>query len=95
MSTLDFWKDVAERAGKTAAQAALTLITANYTNLFHLHWSSIGEAVAGSAVFSVLTSLASAGAKGDASPSLVAAPVTADAVVTVKGLDKTIEPGAD
>jgi hypothetical protein len=70
MWTLNFWKDVAERALKTAAQAVILGIgLAEGANLFEMDWRAALGFAAGGAVLSFLTSVASApfGTKGTAS----------------------------
>lgn len=74
MFTSAFWRASIERAVKTAAQAAATVMTVDWADWFA--FQATLEAVGGSALvaalFSLLTSIASAqvGAKG--SPSLAA-----------------------
>lgn len=70
MWTLAFWKDTAERALKTAAQAVvLGLGLAQGANLFEMDFMAALGLAAGGAVLSVLTSIISApfGEKGTAS----------------------------
>lgn len=70
MWTLAFWKDTAERAVKTAAQAViLGLGLAQGANLFEMDWRAALGLAAGGAVLSLLTSIVSApfGNKGTAS----------------------------
>lgn len=71
MLTMNFARQVVERAVKTAAQAALALITANGTGLLDVDWSAVASVAGLAAVASVLTSLVSAGAGQPDSPSLV------------------------
>ena len=68
MWTLAFWRAVAERAIKTAAQTAIATI--GTTAAFNaVNWSVIGMVVLLATALSVLTSIASA-ATTDGSPSL-------------------------
>ena len=70
MWTLAFWKDTAERALKTAAQAViLGLGLAQGANLFDMDWKAALGLAAGGALLSLLTSVVSApfGNKGTAS----------------------------
>lgn len=71
MFQLSFWKDAAERALKTAAQALLLAFgaTTGPVNLYEWDWAVGGGAAAAGAVISLLTSIASApfGNRGDAS----------------------------
>lgn len=66
-----FWKIVAERAVKTAAQTAVALIGAEAFDVLVTDWTQLASVSAGAAVVSVLSSVASArvGERGD--PSLV------------------------
>lgn len=68
MFTLKFWQDTAERAVKTAAQAAVGLFAADQT-VMSLDWSQAGAVVGTMTLLSVLTSIVSAGVgdKGTAS----------------------------
>lgn len=66
-----FWKRAAERATKTAAQAALLALGGDVINAWHVDWATIAGVGLGGAVLSLLTSLGSS-RKGDhESPSLV------------------------
>jgi hypothetical protein len=56
---VSFWKDLTERALKTAAQFALVTIGGNVTNAWDIDWKVIAGTVAAGALTSVLTSLAS------------------------------------
>lgn len=66
-----FWTDTAERAIKTAAQAAVALLGADYVNLVDVNFAGVGSAAALAALVSLLTSVGSAQVGTDASPSLV------------------------
>lgn len=71
MWTAAFWKDAAERAVKTAAQALLSLWLVGDVifDLFSVDWGAAAGVALGAAVISVLTSVVSApaGDKGTAS----------------------------
>ena len=71
MWTLDFWKQTAERAVKTAAQSALAFFVIGQTVLSDLDWTVVGGAAAVACIASVLTSLVSAPFGQEHSPSLV------------------------
>ena len=67
-----FWKQAAERAVKTAAQAALAFFVVGTTQFVDVDWSVVAGGAAVAAIASVLTSLASAPFGPDPeSPSLV------------------------
>lgn len=57
MWEIQFWRNVLERAIKTAAQAALLAVGGSIANLFALDWAVLGGAAGGGALLSVLTSL--------------------------------------
>ena|ERR1700741_3598667 len=66
-----FWKDAIERAVKTTAQVAVTMLAAAQTNLLDVDWES-GFAAAGIAAgLSLATSLASVGSGSAGTASLV------------------------
>jgi len=71
--TRSFWRQVAERAVKTGAQAAAALIALHLAapSLLVVPWSAIGAAAALAALGSVATSLASAAVGPADSPSVV------------------------
>lgn len=72
MFTLTFWKQTAERAIKSAAQALLGLwVGAEAFNAWEVDWKKATGVALGGAILSVLTSLASAGVGKKDSPSLV------------------------
>ena len=76
MFTLAFWKAAAERAAKTAAQAAIVqLVVGDGFNAFDADWGTAGGFAAGGAVMSLLFSLASSGF-GSSGPSLGAETLT-------------------
>lgn len=68
MFTKLFWKDAVERAIKTAAQAAVALLTSGVTGIVDVDWMNVLSVSALAFVTSVLTSLISAntGDKGTA-----------------------------
>lgn len=73
MFTKDFWKQAAERAVKTAAQAAAAMLAVDQTTgLLAVDWATVASVAGLAAAMSLLTSLVSApfGAKGG--PSVVA-----------------------
>lgn len=87
MFTKTFWKQAAERAVKTFAQAALALLTVDGLDLLTVHWGTLAATAGLAAVVSVLTSVVSAGIGAPSSPSLVAtepAPVAATPAAPVK-----------
>ena len=69
MWTMDFWKDAAERAIKTFAQALIAGLTAGAVGILDVPWVDVLSVSALVAVLSVLTSLVSApfSSKGTAS----------------------------
>jgi hypothetical protein len=72
MFTVTFWKQAAERAIKSAAQALLGLwIGAEAFNAWDIDWKRAGGVALGAIILSVLTSLASAGVSQKNTPSLV------------------------
>lgn len=71
MFTIRFWKHTAERAAKTAAQTAVALVGAGAVDVLTVDWQQVSSVSLGAAIVSVLTSVASAGASGDDTPSLV------------------------
>jgi hypothetical protein len=72
MWTVDFWKDAAERALKTVAQALVALIAADTTNVLTADLGQLVGVSLGAGVVSLLTSIASSN-YGDGTPSLVGA----------------------
>lgn len=69
MFTIGFLRAAAERAVKTAAQAALALLAGTATGVLGVDWQQIGSVSALAAIVSFLTSFASA-ALTDGAPSL-------------------------
>ena len=64
MLTVRFWRLALERAVKTAAQFALGLFVADTTGVVTLdwsRWSAMASAALTGALFSILTSIATAG----------------------------------
>jgi hypothetical protein len=63
-----FWKDAAERAVSTAAQAAIGVLTAGSIGLVEVDWAATGSIAGLAAVVSVLKSIVASGVgNGDAS----------------------------
>lgn len=60
MWSVDFWKDAAERAVKTAAQAGAAFFVIGTTGVADVDWATVGSISGAAAVASLLTSLASA-----------------------------------
>ncbi len=72
MFTVTFWKQTAERAIKSAAQALLGLWVGDTAfNAWNADWKKAAGVALGGAVLSVLTSLASASVGRSGSPSLI------------------------
>lgn len=73
MWTAGFWKEVAERSLKTAAQFVLGAwgIGDGIYNALEMDWQLAAGAAVGGAVISLLTSIASAQFGDNSSPSLV------------------------
>lgn len=73
MWTLAFWKQAADRAIKSAAQAVILAwgLGDQIANLFTLDWKSALGAAGGGALLSVLTSLISAPFGEKDSPQLI------------------------
>jgi hypothetical protein len=69
--TKEFWQESAERAVKTAAQAALAFFIVGETAFPAISWGEVAGAAAVGAIASVLTSMASAPFGPKDSPSLV------------------------
>ncbi|OII27936.1 hypothetical protein BIV04_03245 [Frigoribacterium sp. MCBA15_019] len=68
MYTPTFWKDAAERAISTAAQAAIGVLTAGSIGLVDIDWASTGSIAGLAAVVSLLKSIVASGiGNGDAS----------------------------
>lgn len=72
MFSKQFWKETAERAAKSVAQALLGLaLLDGGTNALSVDWKMVAGVAAGAAALSVLTSLVSAPFGKSGSPSLV------------------------
>lgn len=71
MTTRKFWISAAERAVKTVAQTALSLLTVGATSLLEVHWAAVGAVSGLAGVVSLLTSIVSSGVADSSSPSLV------------------------
>jgi len=71
MWTSIFWRQTAERAVKTAAQAGAAFFVVGSTGVADVDWATVGGVAGAAAVASVLTSLASAPFGPADSPSLV------------------------
>lgn len=67
----NFWRQAAERAVKTAAQAALLLVPADGFNVLDVDWRIGWGTALGGALLSVLTSLVTAGIGPKDDPSAV------------------------
>lgn len=72
MYTVEFWREAAERAIKTAAQLAVATIGTGAVGLLEVDWQAVVLASALGAVLSILTSVASAPFGQPGTPSLVA-----------------------
>ena len=57
MFTVKFWKDAAERANRTAAQALLALWATNVSGVLEVYWVKAGSVAALAALTSVLMSI--------------------------------------
>jgi hypothetical protein len=71
MFTIEFVARATERAVKTAAQTAVSLLGANAVDVLVVDWAQIASVSAGAAVVSVLTSLAGTRVGDCTDPSLV------------------------
>ena len=77
MFTASFWKQAAERALRTVAQALVAVIAATSFDWFSADWRAIAGTALTAGVLSLLTSIASAGIGEKGTPSIVAGPVNA------------------
>lgn len=68
----NFWRQTAERAVKTAGQFAVALIPASGLNLLDVDWKVAIGTVAGGALLSIVTSVATASVGAQDDPSAVA-----------------------
>jgi hypothetical protein len=71
MSTANFWKQAAERAAKSAAQAVIGLLPLDHFNALDFSWPLAGGVALGAAVLSVLTSIVTSGVGPKNDPSMV------------------------
>lgn len=71
MWTSRFWKQSAERAAKSAAQALIGMWTLDGFNVLHAHWDLAFGIAGGAAVLSVLTSIVTSGIGEPNDPSAV------------------------
>lgn len=67
--TVEFLRDAAERAIRTAAQSALTALGGDAFDVWAVNWQTVAGISAGGAVVSILTSIVATqfGDKGSAS----------------------------
>jgi hypothetical protein len=70
MFTTAFWKSAAERASKTAAQAAILVLGADQLDAFAADWGDVASFAVGGAVLSLLTSIVSAPFASEGTPAL-------------------------
>lgn len=66
-----FWGDAVERAVRTVAQAALSLITINGTTLLNINWVGLLSVVGLAGLISILMSIVASGTGNDKSASFV------------------------
>jgi hypothetical protein len=71
MFTANFWKQAAERAVKTFAQASLALLTGNGLGLLDVNWGVVASVGGLAAVASLLTSIVTSGVGEKDDPSAV------------------------
>lgn len=71
MFTSNFWKQAAERAVKSAAQAVIGIWTLDGFNVLNADWGLAGGTALGAAALSVLTSLVTSGIGQPGDPSAV------------------------
>lgn len=69
LATSAFWAATAERAVKTAAGSAITVLTTNVTGILEVDWTQAASVVGLTTLLSVFGSIASAGT-GNSGPSL-------------------------
>lgn len=90
--TGSFLKAVAERALKSAAQAAVLVVGASQFDWVHADWKSIGLSTLAAGGLSVLTSLASIPYGVDGTPSLVGLLASTKPVQSSGGETAPVEP---
>lgn len=71
--TAVFWKDAAERAVKSGAQAVVLALGGDAFNVWSIDWQTISGIGLGGLALSLLTSVASAGVSNRGTASLVKA----------------------
>ena len=71
MYTLTFWKDAAERAVRTAAQALLALWATDVSGVLAVDWVQAGSVSALAALMSLLMSVAATGTGSQDSASTI------------------------
>lgn len=71
MWTMNFWRQAAERAIKTAAQVALAFFVVGQTDLLSVDWLAVASGVGVAVIASLLTSIASLPFGPPDSPSLI------------------------
>jgi len=71
MFTVEFWRELVERAVKTAAQFVLVGVGGNLVNVWLVDWRVVAGSAGAGALLSVLTSLGSAPFGPSGSPSVV------------------------
>ena len=71
MYTLTFWKDAAERAIRTAAQALLALWATDVSGVLAVDWVQAGSVAALAALMSLLMSVAATGTGSQDSASTI------------------------
>ncbi|TCD53780.1 holin [Alloscardovia theropitheci] len=67
----EFWLDTAERAVKTAAQAAIGVLGTGAVGLLQIDWTNVLSVTLMAALISILTSIASAGGETVSPASLI------------------------
>jgi hypothetical protein len=74
--TVSFWRQAAERAAKSAAQALIGMWALDGANILHAHWDVAFGVAGGAVVLSLLTSIVTVGVGEPNSPSAVEVPPT-------------------
>lgn len=93
MWSKQFWKDTAERAIRTFAQALIAILGAGAVNILAVDWGQALSVAAGAALISVLTSIAASGFGDKGTPSLVTSPPV-ETPESLDAADVTITPRA-